>query len=265
MRKNIEEERLAFIFGASSGIGLACAGKLAQKGYNTVLFAKREGIDLGRLTESIEEEYGFRSYHDYLDVSDRNQVHEVIGKRVKEIGVPDVLINSAGFNRYEPFLSNGMEKQEEIIRVNLIGTMNTIHAVLPLMLEEGNGRIVNISSITARMGSWGHASYSAAKAGVSALTQGLAAENPEIYFTCVFPGIVRTGFYNKYKNFAGINFRSVVESGDVADRIVKEVCKKKPRMEIFIPRYYFLLDLMKLVSMRQAHKIVANKSRPVEN
>ena len=264
MQERKEDGKLAFIVGGSSGIGLACAGELAQRGYETFLFAKRNGIDLGRLTEDVERTYSSGSYYDYIDVSDGNQTHEVIGKAVREVGVPNVLINSAGFNRYELFLTNGMERQEEILRVNLIGTMNTTHAVLPLMLQRGNGHIINISSITARMGSWGHASYSAAKAGVVALTQSLAAENPEIDFTCVFPGIVRTGFYKGYKNFRGINFKSVVEARDVAERIVKEIGKRKPRMEIFIPRYYFLLDLMKLFSVRFAHGMVAKNSKPIE-
>jgi|TARA_Y100000310_G_C20606804_1_gene775910 short-subunit dehydrogenase len=262
MGRERKERRLAFIVGASSGIGLACSKALAEEGYQTVLFAKRDGIDLGNLAEGIESEFGFRSYHDYFDVSDGARVHEVIGRRIREIGVPDVLINSAGFNRYEPFLSNGMKRQEEIVRVNLLGTMNMVHAVLPSMLDRGRGHIINISSMSAKMGSWGHASYSAAKAGVVALTQGLKAENENIKFTCVLPGIVRTGFYDDYDNFQGTEFKGVIEAEDVSRRIVKEIGKRKPKLEVVIPRHYAVLDFIKLVSMRFAHGIVAEKSKP---
>jgi len=169
--------KIVYISGGSSGIGLAVAKLMAAKGANVVIFARRQKtlddargeIDACRVMEG--QKFHCRS----LDVAQREQVEEVLKKAVAEYGAPDVLINCAGRARPGYFEDISYEQFEETIKVDLYGTWNTISVLLPYMKERG-GYIVNVSSIVGFLGIFGYTDYAAAKFGVIGLSEALRSE-----------------------------------------------------------------------------------------
>ncbi len=171
------KDKLIYISGGSSGIGLAVAKLMAARGANVVIFARRQKtlddardeINQCRMIE------GQKIHCQSLDVSQRKQVEEVLKKSVAEYGVPDVLINCAGRARPTYFEEISFEQFEETIKVDLYGVWNTISVLLPYMKERG-GYIVNVSSIVGFLGIFGYTDYAAAKFGVIGLSEALRSE-----------------------------------------------------------------------------------------
>ena len=171
------KDKLIYISGGSSGIGLAVAKLMAARGANVVIFARRQKtlddardeINQCRMIE------GQKIHCQSLDVSQRKQVEEVLKKSVAEYGVPDVLINCAGRARPTYFEEISFEQFEETIKVDLYGVWNTISVLLPYMKERG-GYIVNVSSIVGFLGNFGYTDYAAAKFGVIGLSEALRSE-----------------------------------------------------------------------------------------
>src|SRR5690606_11821996 len=102
----------------------------------------------------------------------------------------DVLVNNAGWDKIEPFLESRPETWKKIIDINLMGQVHTCKIILPIMIENGQGKVINIASDSGRVGSSGEAVYSAAKGGVIAFTKTLAREMAKyrLNVNCVAPG-----------------------------------------------------------------------------
>lgn len=169
--------RIAFIAGGSSGIGLACAELLAARGADVMVFARgREQLD--RALREIErnrvsEKQRFLAAQ--LDVSQRSQAEDLLGKAAADFGSPDILINSAGVSYPQRFEDIPYTKFDEIIRVNLNGTWNTVSILLPYMKARG-GYIVNVSSVAGYIGVYGMTAYSASKFAVIGFSEALRGE-----------------------------------------------------------------------------------------
>ena len=165
-----------------------------------------------------------------LDVTDYNKVGNVIQEIIEQRGQLDVLVNNAGWNKLEPVAEMSRETWLSCIDVDLNGTFNCMRHVLPYMIQRNFGSVVNISSIAAWETSTEHgAAYSAAKAGILALTRVAAAENGKngIRINCVSPGLIYNDFLRKIypdKFFEGYaENRSLVgrvgKPQDVADMV----------------------------------------------
>ncbi len=169
--------KTAYISGGSSGIGLACAEMLAARGADVLIMARR----LGQLETAIKqieakrisEKQRFTSVQ--VDVSDREQVADSLARAVKEFAPPDILINSAGVSFPQKFEDIPFEKYDEIMRVNLYGTWNTISNLLPY-LKQSHGYIVNVSSVAGYIGVFGMTAYSASKFAVIGFSEALRSE-----------------------------------------------------------------------------------------
>jgi 3-dehydrosphinganine reductase len=169
--------KIAYITGGSSGIGLACAELLAAKGADVVIFARgREQLE--RALKEIEGN-GVSQKQRFLavalDVSQREQAESLLGKTVAGFGCPDILINSAGVSYPRKFEDIPYAKFDEIVRVNLNGTWNTVSILLPYMKERG-GAIVNVSSVAGYIGVFGMTAYSASKFAVIGFSEALRSE-----------------------------------------------------------------------------------------
>ena len=110
------------------------------------------------------------------DVADRASIEVGVDETVKRLGRPTILINNAGISPFERFLEISRESFDQVMAVNLRGTFEFCQVVIPHMVEEGWGRIVNISSSSAQTGNFGQTHYSASKAAVIGLTKSLAKE-----------------------------------------------------------------------------------------
>ena len=184
--------RTAIVTGGGSGIGLAIARRLASDGHPVALF-DRDGPSAEAAAAAIAAVGGTAAGLS-VDVTDRAQIDAGVDRVRAEIGRPTVLVNSAGLDGFDPFLTITAEKWNRILAVNLTGTFDCCQAVVPDMIDEGWGRIVNISSSSAHGGQPLMTHYVAAKAGVIGFTKALALElGPKgITVNTIPPGFIDT-------------------------------------------------------------------------
>lgn len=202
----------ALVTGASRGIGRACALRLAEDGYNVIanyFQHAEEAEDVARLARNA----GVEAETVQADVSDLEAVTRMVSGAVENFGSMDVLVNNAGVYERTTFESLTPDKWERTIAVNLTGVYNVINKTLPSMKTRKRGRIVNISSQLAFIGSNTGADYAASKSGLLGLTKSLAREAAPFGITvnCVAPGAIET------------------------DIIVNDTPKKRSQRELEIP------------------------------
>ncbi|ESA34593.1 short-chain dehydrogenase [Leptolyngbya sp. Heron Island J] len=191
-------DKCILITGASSGIGTSCARFLAQAGARLILAARRKE-KLQALADELQTNYQTRTLLLCVDVQDRQAVMTAIAGLPAAWKAIDVLINNAG-------LSRGLEKQyessvqdwEEMIDTNIKGLLYVTRAVVPGMVAQGHGHVVNIGSIAARQTYAGGSVYCATKAAVKALSEGLKIDllGTPVRVTNIEPGLVETEFSN---------------------------------------------------------------------
>ena len=197
------DNRVIVITGGGGGIGGATARRFAAKG-GRIAVLDRDKEAAARTVAQIEAEGGTaRAYG--CDITDRPGVDAVIAAVEAELGPIDVLVNNAGWDVFRPFLATAPEDWERLIAINLTGALHMHHAVLPGMVTRKAGRVVNIASDAARVGSSGEAVYAACKAGLVALSKTLAREHARdgITFNVVCPGPTQTALFEDYKKGAG--------------------------------------------------------------
>jgi 3-oxoacyl-[acyl-carrier protein] reductase len=177
--------RVALVTGASRGIGAATSRLLAEAGVRVALVS-RKGDDLG-----IEGALGIA-----CDVSSREQVEAAVDQTVQALGGLDILVNNAGVATYGPFLDLSVEDIEEMIDVNLKGTLYATRAALPHLLESEGADILNIASVAGLRGFPGEAVYCASKFGQLGFGRALDHELRErgVRVTNLCPGGVATDF-----------------------------------------------------------------------
>jgi len=185
--------KTAVITGAATGIGKAIALKMAQNGANIAI------IYIGDITPALEvkkqaENTGARAEIYECDVSDFDKVKNVYEQILTDFGSVDILVNNAGIVRDGLMLRMSETDFDTVIDVNLKGVFNTTKHFSRSIMKSGNGRIINISSVSGIMGNHGQANYSAAKAGVIGLTKTTAKEFAGKNVTCnaIAPGFITT-------------------------------------------------------------------------
>jgi 2,3-dihydroxy-2,3-dihydro-p-cumate dehydrogenase len=164
------EGRTAIVTGAASPIGQAIARRLYGAGMQLML----ADLDEDRLA-TLAKELGDSSTQ-VGDLSVEAVVREMVRMTLERYRSVDVLVNNAGGGVIRPFLEHNAESLHATLNRNLWTTLWACHATLPLMVEQGRGRIINIGADSVRNGLWDHAAYNAAKGGVHGLTTGLARE-----------------------------------------------------------------------------------------
>jgi 2-hydroxycyclohexanecarboxyl-CoA dehydrogenase len=167
-------DKVAVVTGAGGGIGAAICERLAEEGCHIALF-DRDAEGLRAAGKKIQTLGGQISTH-VVDITDYDGVRDAVASIESDQGGIDILVNNAGFDRFANFLDTTPEQWEPIIAVNLRGTLNMHHVVLPGMRDRGRGRVVNIASDAGRVGSSMEAVYSACKGGIIAFTKSVARE-----------------------------------------------------------------------------------------
>jgi meso-butanediol dehydrogenase / (S,S)-butanediol dehydrogenase / diacetyl reductase len=168
------ENRNALITGGSRGIGKEIARRFVEEGASVCLCARGEGA----LNETAEElrQMGGRVAAHVADVSDQGSVEEMVGHALAEFGVLDILVNNAGMTKSGRFMDYSFEDFERVVQVNLYSVFHVTRAVLPSMIEQKRGKIVNIASTAGKWGSMNQSAYNASKHAVVGLTRCLALE-----------------------------------------------------------------------------------------
>ncbi|MEK7084630.1 MAG: SDR family NAD(P)-dependent oxidoreductase [Patescibacteria group bacterium] len=195
--------RVAFITGASSGIGKACAETFAAHGARVVM-ASRSMEELSKASEDIRSKHPDARLHLVrLDVRNREDIASVIVQLPEAFSTIDILINNAGLARgKEKFQDGHIEDWDEMIDTNIKGVLYCARTILPGMLKRGRGHIVNISSIAGRKAYPGGNVYCATKAAVRMISETMRADllGTPIRVTDIAPGKVKT-------NFSSIRYR----------------------------------------------------------
>ncbi len=184
-------DKTVLITGAAVGIGRAVAIKFAQGGANLVL----TDINIKEL-ESVKEEIETYTKNVLIfqcDVSDEERVYAVVKEAESVFGKIDILINNAALWRcWAPFTDTSSDEWRKFINVNVMGVVYCTKAVLPKMLENSYGRIVNVASVAGVYGNANMVHYSATKGALISMTKALAKEVADkgVLVNCVSPGSV---------------------------------------------------------------------------
>lgn len=189
------EGKTVLVTGAASGIGLATATAFGQAGARVVLTDVNAGA--GEQAAAGLRAAGRDAAFMLLDVTRLASVQAAADQVRERIGRLDVLVNAAGWDIIQPFMENTPEYWDKIVALNFMGPVNVTRAMLPLLIESGNGRIVNVGSDAGRVGSFGETVYAGAKGGVIAFTKSLAREvtRKNVRVNCVCPGPTDTPLF----------------------------------------------------------------------
>lgn len=219
--------RVAVVTGATGGIGAAVAGALTREGVHVALAARR-GDALLDVQAGLDMEGGTKSLVAATDVTDRQQVEELVKRAGSELGPVEILINCAGVMYYTLMRNLREDEWERIVDVNCKGALNCIGVALPGMLARGRGHIVTISSDAGRKVFPGLTVYSASKFFVEALSQGLRLETAGtgLKVTTIQPGNVATDLVSQSADVEAVERYGqpgggrVLDPGDVAGLVV---------------------------------------------
>ena len=164
------EDKTILVTGAGSGLGRGMAQRLSEEGAQVAIL----DIDLPGAEETVRLMGGGLALQG--DISDYHVCQQAVDEIEVKLGPVDGLVNNAGWDRAGPFIDTDPELWRKIIDINLYGPLNLHHILVPRMLKNGGGKIVNIASDAGRVGSSGESVYSACKGGIAAFSKTLCRE-----------------------------------------------------------------------------------------
>lgn len=180
--------KVVIVTGGAGGIGSATCRRLAAEGAKVAIFDMNLAA-ANTLVDEIKAQSG-QAVAIQCDITQNDVVIAAVAQVEAELGPIDGLVNNAGFDIFKPFIKSAPEEWNKLIQINLVGMLNMHHAVLKGMVERKAGRIVNIASDAARVGSSGEAVYAACKGGLLSFSKTLAREHSRhnITVNVVCPG-----------------------------------------------------------------------------
>ena len=225
------ENKLALITGGSSGIGLALAKGIVARGGNVAILARRQEV----LDEAVQQLLKLKInpsqgiYALNADITDANFLNVTLTKFKAEIGLPDIVINSAGVAHPGKFTTLKPDIFHWMMDVNYFGTVNILKNLVPEMQQRHSGSIINISSIAGFIGVYGYSAYGASKFAVSGLSDVLRSEFKPygIQISIVFPPDTETPQLQYESQFKPYITKEIAGSANLmsADSVASEVLK----------------------------------------
>jgi 2-dehydro-3-deoxy-D-gluconate 5-dehydrogenase len=186
------EGKIAFVTGASRGLGQAAAVALAEAGANVAVAAR----SAARLEETASQiaSLGRQSQCVVMDATNLDSIRAAAGKVVERFGGVDILVNAAGMNRRKPSLEVTEDDWDTVIDTNLKSVFFCCQAVAPSMISRGGGKIINIASLSAVIGLANATAYASSRGGIVQMSKSLAVEwaKHNINVNCIGPGFFKT-------------------------------------------------------------------------
>ena len=212
--------KIAVVTGASRGIGLAVADELRAAGAHVV-----------RLARSLSDGSGERETTLRCDVTRSDEVERALQRMIAEVGVPDIVVNSAGVFYVKPLAETTPAEFTETIGVNLIGPFLVARALLPRLVQRGSGHVVTIGSSSDHIAYAGNSAYAASKYGIRGMHEVMAVElaNSGVRTTLVSPGAVDTDMWNAIDPDSKPGFRKrkdMMRPEDVAEAVLFAVTRE---------------------------------------
>jgi len=197
------QNKTVIVTGGGGGIGGATCRRFGEAGSRVAVFDIN--LESAAKTAADITQAGGVSQAFHCDITDHEGVKAAVAAAEAALGPISILVNNAGWDIFRPFKDTTPADWQKLIAINLTGALNMHHAVLPGMLERRHGRIVNIASDAARVGSSGEAVYAACKAGLVGFSKTIARENARhgISVNVVCPGATNTALFDDYKKGAG--------------------------------------------------------------
>lgn len=195
------KDKVCIVTGGARGIGEAICKKLAREGAKVVVADLL--LDHAQATADAIQQDGGNAMAIKVDVTILEEVERMVQQTKQTFGRIDVLVNNAGWDKVEPFLDSTEETWDRVLAINLKGVFYTCKTVLPIMIEQAYGKVVNIGSDAGRVGSSGEAVYAAAKGGVIAFSKTLAREmaRHKINVNVVCPGPADTPLFQEISSY----------------------------------------------------------------
>ena len=206
------KDKKALITGASGGIGKELARVLVE--YDAeVCISGRNVEELNELKESL----GDKCHIVPCDLSNKNEISELVSKSEEVLGQIDILVNNAGITKDNIFLRMSDQEWEDVLNINLNSTFNILKLITKGMVKRKYGRIINISSVVGATGGAGQVNYAASKAGLIGLTKSLSQElaTRNITVNCIAPGFIETPMTENLDD----NRKDIIISSIPANRI----------------------------------------------
>ncbi|WP_257347948.1 SDR family NAD(P)-dependent oxidoreductase [Pseudalkalibacillus decolorationis] len=231
--------KVVVITGASSGIGAEMAIQIASKGWLPILMAR--SLDkLDTLQKKIETNTGIVARVYQLDVRNQNAVKQIFQNVNEDIGQIDVLINNAGYGKFDFFEEANIDDIEGMFETNVIGLMACTQAVLPIMKKSSGGHIINIASQAGKIATAKSSVYAATKHAVLGFTNSLRMEleDDNIHVTAVNPGPIQTNFFliaDQTGHYQKSVEKYMLHPEFVARRVVDNI--DRPVREINLPKW----------------------------
>lgn len=203
----MKSKRTVLVTGCSSGIGLATCHVLSRNNFMT--YGTVRNLSKAKKIQDLMNRENLSLKILRLDVNDNQSIKLAIKKILNDIGRIDVLINNAGYGMFGPIEEITIQEIKKQFETNFFGTIRLIKAIVPIMRKQGNGTIVNISSMVGRFAVPLNSAYVSSKFAVEGLSESISFELEEfgIRVIVIEPGVVKSDFFHKLK-VKGMNLES---------------------------------------------------------
>lgn len=221
------KDKTAIVTGGGGGIGRAVSQRLAEEGCKVAVL-DRDQAAAQKTVDIILEQGGVAAAY-AADITDYQAISNTVEQIEQQLGTPVILVNNAGYDKFMPFLKTEPALWDQLISINLTGALNMHHLVLPKMLAAGGGKVINVASDAARVGSSGEAVYAACKAGLVGLSKTLARElaTKNINLNVVCPGPTDTAL-----------LKSVADTSSNPEKLLEAFKNAVPMRRIGQPEDY---------------------------